>query len=417
MVIGECAFQKMWLERVEYLSLELITLSVKSLEAETVRGVRVTVMGTCQVKVDAFTSESSGQGQNLAAITLACQHFLGKDSSDVHSALLRTLEGHQRQILGTLTVEELYKDRAAFSQRVREHIREDLSNMGFALVSYTVNQVTDSQGYMQALGATQTALVKREASEGQSKNESEAKKRVAENESSATISEAAYRTEAHVQVAAENEKKAAADRDLAVKKAAYKTEVNAREATAAVAFEIEKARQGQTVVKEQTKQEAEKALVLLEVQGTEAMRMQKQKEGVSLAMLIEERNKAEAIRAKADARAHEIGEIGKAEAAAILAKGEAEAKVLELRGDSFQHFGNAAVVQSIVDRLPEIAKQVAAPLAKTEKMVFISGDNGGAASKLTQDVGSILSQLPATVEALTGVDITKGLERYVGNGD
>lgn len=43
-------------------------------------------------------------------------------------------------------------------------------------------------------------------------------------------------------------------------------------------------------------------------------------------------------------------------------------QVLELRGDAFQHFGNAAVVQSIVDKLPEIAKEIAAPLAKTEKV-------------------------------------------------
>lgn len=43
-------------------------------------------------------------------------------------------------------------------------------------------------------------------------------------------------------------------------------------------------------------------------------------------------------------------------------------QVLELRGDSFQHFGNAAIVQSIVDKLPEIAREIAAPLAKTEKV-------------------------------------------------
>ena len=49
-------------------------------------------------------------------------------------------------------------------------------------------------------------------------------------------------------------------------------------------------------------------------------------------------------------------------------------------------------------------------------MVFISGEGGGAGSRLTQDVGAILSQLPVTVEAPTGVDITRGLERYVGGG-
>ena len=104
------------------------------------------------------------------------------------------------------------------------------------------------------------------------------------------------------QVAMEDEKRAMADRDLAVKKAAYKAEVNHAEATAQVAFDIEKAKQGQTVVREQTKQRAEEALVMLDVQGTEALTAQKQKEGVSLAMLIEEKNRAEAIRAKADVR-------------------------------------------------------------------------------------------------------------------
>ena len=63
-------------ENCEYLSLELITLKVESIEAETVRGVRVGVCGTCQVKVDAFTGEELDP--NIPQITLACQHFLGK---------------------------------------------------------------------------------------------------------------------------------------------------------------------------------------------------------------------------------------------------------------------------------------------------------------------------------------------------
>lgn len=45
----------------------------------------------------------------------------------------------------------------------------------------------------------------------------------------------------------ENEKRAEADRDLAIKKASYKAEVNHAEATAELAFDIEKAKRGQTV--------------------------------------------------------------------------------------------------------------------------------------------------------------------------
>ncbi|CAM9465795.1 unnamed protein product [Choristocarpus tenellus] len=107
MIIGQCTFAWWFIERVEVLSLELITLKVHSTEAETVRGVRVNVTGTCQVKVNAFTPDDPEP--NIPSITLACQHFLGKSKRDIQEALLLTMEGHQRQILGTLTVEELYK--------------------------------------------------------------------------------------------------------------------------------------------------------------------------------------------------------------------------------------------------------------------------------------------------------------------
>ena len=54
-------------------------------------------------------------------IKLAAQHYLGQSKDDIMDALRATMEGHQRQILGTLTVEDLYMNRAAFSSRVKEH--------------------------------------------------------------------------------------------------------------------------------------------------------------------------------------------------------------------------------------------------------------------------------------------------------
>lgn len=53
---------------------------------------------------------------------------------------------------------------------------------------------------MQRLMICRFSVPQREAAEGESKNVSEAKKRVAENESSATMAEASYRAEAHVGV-------------------------------------------------------------------------------------------------------------------------------------------------------------------------------------------------------------------------
>ena len=77
-----------------------------------------------------------------------------------------TIDGHQRQVRGTLTVEKIYKDREAFAATVKEGVLEDMANMGYELVSYVVTDVSDDNGYMDALGMTQTAKVKRDAAEG-----------------------------------------------------------------------------------------------------------------------------------------------------------------------------------------------------------------------------------------------------------
>jgi hypothetical protein len=169
----------------------MIQLEIKTVEAETVRGVRVSVDGVCCIKIRAYATkrevklgldldhhsekgiEMTGDGNaglssvgpergaqsidratvggaaiapadgpdstelvlNTRAIKIAAQHFLGKNKNTINDMLTKVLEGHQRQILGTLTVEELYKDRQAFSTRVKDVVSEDLARMGFVLVS------------------------------------------------------------------------------------------------------------------------------------------------------------------------------------------------------------------------------------------------------------------------------------------
>merc|ERR1712146_643680 len=140
----------------------------------------------------------------------------------------------------------------------------------------------------------------------------------------------------------------------------------------------------------------------------EAARIQKEKEGESLALLIQEKNKA--IRVTAEADASRISQIGDAEAGAVRAKGEAEADVLRKKAEAYKEYGEAAIVQSIVDQLPAIADSISQPLANTDKMVFISND-GSSGSKLTKDIVNIMSEIPDAVDALTGVDLKNVLKR------
>lgn len=408
LVVGKTAFQVWCIERTERLSLELMTIGIDSVEAETTKGVRVIVKSIAQVKVRATKVEDGKHLIDNLGIRAAAQHFLGCKISEIHESVRRTLEGHQRQILGTLTVEEIYKDRAAFSEKVREHTDADLNAMGFELVSYTVVSIDDTGGYMLSLGATQTALVKREAREGKARNESEAQKKVATYESEAKIVSAEAAREAHVATNLQLEHEAEADRDLEMKRAAYAAQVNAAQAEALAATDIEAAKQKQMVVKETIEQSHVKATVAIEIADKEVERSKRLREGESMAKLLQQRNEAEAIRVIAQAEADKIKALGDAEAEAILAKGGAEAEVLEKKANAYKMYGEAAMVELVVDKLPAIAHAVADPLKKTEKMVFVSSDSS-AGSQLTGDVSRIMAQLPETVRSITGFDMNKAM--------
>lgn len=87
------------------ISLEVMTLNPKCDLVETAQGVAVTVTGVCQVKI--MTEPR--------LLKTACEQFLGKSAREVESVVLQTLEGHLRAILGTLTVEEIYKGLSTMS--------------------------------------------------------------------------------------------------------------------------------------------------------------------------------------------------------------------------------------------------------------------------------------------------------------
>ena len=380
-----------------------------------------------------------GEGGHLEPdhdnVRLAAQHFLGQPESEIAEALQLTMEGHQRQVLGTLTVEEIYKDREAFASKVMEGVMSDLHGMGYEIVSYTVIDVKDGNGYMEALGATQTALVKREAAEGVSRNESEQRKKVAEYKAHADIVESqqssaaqievnARKAEAAIAVNMQKQQQSDSEKLLELKKAQNAAEVNKEREAAVAAGLIEKAKQ-QQVRKEQTQQDVEEALVKVKVAEQVALQAQEEAKGISLAELVEKRNKAEAVKVEAKAEAEKISyfaqaeankieSIGRSEAGAIEAKGMAEAKVLKEKNQTFQYMGEAGLASLIVERLPEIAENIAKPLAQTEKMVFISQDSA-TGSKITNDIIKTIATMPDAVESLTGIDLKEAISKAVSS--
>ena len=153
-IIGNCAWAWCWCSKVQWLNLGIMTILPAVTQCETAKGVPVSVTGVAQVKV---------MTDNEEYLHTACEQFLGKTEHEIKKLILGTLEGHLRAIIGTMTVEELFQDRESFALNVREVASTDISKMGIRIMSFNIKELSDSTGYLDALGQEQTAKIKSKA--------------------------------------------------------------------------------------------------------------------------------------------------------------------------------------------------------------------------------------------------------------
>ena len=194
------------IQTVQRISLNTMTLSIMTDLVYTSQGVPISVVGTAQVKINGASSEM---------LESAAEQFGGKHEDEIADICLATLEGHQRAIMGCMTVEQIYRDRKSFAEKVFEVASQDLYNMGILVISYTLKEVKDDVGYLASLGQARTAQVKRDALIG----EAEAKKE-------STMAEAKAEEERMKSKLDNDTGIAMAKRDYELNKAVYDTEVN-----------------------------------------------------------------------------------------------------------------------------------------------------------------------------------------------
>merc|ERR550519_1440280 len=195
-----------------------MTLNPVCENVETAQGVPLTVTGVAQVKIM----------KNPELLHTASEQFLGKKEHEIKSTVLQTLEGHLRAILGTLTVEEVYKDREAFASLVREVASPDVGRMGIEILSFTIKDIVDHVQYLDSLGKTQTAKVKRDADIGVAEANRDAGIREAECQKQKM--DVVYQTQTNV---------ADSSKDFQMQKAAFDQEVNTRKAEAELSYELQ----------------------------------------------------------------------------------------------------------------------------------------------------------------------------------
>jgi len=388
MVTGSWAWAWWLVTDVQKMSLEVMTLNPVCDNVETKQGVPLTVTGVAQVKIM----------KNPELLGIAAEQFLGKREEEITDTILQTLEGHLRAILGTLTVEEVYKDRDQFANLVREIAAPDVGRMGIEILSFTIKDVYDNVDYLASLGKTQTAVVKRDAEIGVAQANRDAGIREAECEKSAM--DIKYSTDTKIE---DN------SRGFKMQKANFDTEVNTAKAEAQMAYELQAAKIQQRIRNEEIQIQVVERRKQIEIEEQEIKR--KEKELISTVRLpaeaeaykvqtVAEGNRTKTVEA-ARADGEKIRLIGGAEAKAVEAVGRAEAESMRMKASAYKQYGDAAIMSLVLEALPQIAAEVAAPLAKTDEIVLIGGSD-----RTTDEINKLVGTLPPAIQALSGVDIT-----------
>ena len=450
------------LERVDYLSLNVMTIPLKIAAAYTKEGVPVSVDAVANVKI----------GSTDTSIGNAIERFLGMQQEQIRNVIFQTMEGHLRSILGTLTVEEINTDRQAFAQRMTAESAQDLRRMGIEIDTLTIQQISDPNGYLEALGQRRTAEVKRDAEIGRAEADRDARTRSAAALQMASTAEA--RAEAEI---------ASAHRDTNVSKAQYDASIQAERARSDQAGPLAQAESQRMVVVAQQGVELARTEAAIAVQEMEARRKERELEATVLkqaeaerqatiiaaeaakqSSILQAEGEQQAIVTRAQAQSRERELLGAGEASRIRQEGVADAEarralaeatqaeltaeaegtrakllaeaegkraslLAEAEGkaqlaEALNAYGPEAIqllmYQSFIEQLPKVVEAAAMPLSTIDRVVLIDnggGNGNGNGHDGPGTIGRYASELPIIVErmtesfaAVTGIDL-KGLVR------
>ncbi len=366
-VVGGGTFVLPLLNRVGRLKLTARQIAVQLTDAVTSQGIKVQVQGVATFKI----------GRDVESLRNAAERFLDAKPEQVDSIVKNVLEGSLRSIVGTLTIEELIRDRQKLLQQVQDAAKGDLATSGLQIDAFTIQSFSDESNYIELLGQQSVATVSRDA----------------------RMAKASTDQEAAVREAEAQQIKINAARDVSLREAETRTQVAAAQARADQAGPLAQAEATREVVRKQTElaqleaERKEKELLSSTVKPAAA-------DAQAVIARAEGAKRARIAAAEADAETTRLE--GGAEAQIVLTKGEAEAKALAMRADAYKQFNEAALIQTVLAALPDIVRAAAEPMGKIDSLTVMSADG---ASDIVRNATRAMIESTTAIKGLTGLDV------------
>ena len=412
-LIGRAGFRLPFFERVDKISLRVMQVDVKTSEAvPTNEFINVNVDGVANIKVSS----------NPELLKKAAESLLGMKQSELISLVTQVLEGNMREIVGSVGLKEMVQDRQGVAKKITENVVPDMEKLGIEVVNFNIQNFKDNAGTIENMGIDNVEQIRKNAQIAKAN----AQRDIAIASANATQEANAVKVETEKLIAEQNA-------ELAVQEAEMKVKADTKKAEADAAYAIQQENQRKTIEitkadadiarREKEAEIAEKEIAIKERQldaeirkqadalnykiakEAEADLIKRQKEAE--AMAYEAIKKAEAQKAEAEALRFAMEQ----EAKGIRAKGLAEAEAIEKKAEAQKKMGEASVIEMYLQALPEVVKNAATPLSRTDKIVMYGDGN---ATKVVKDVMTSANQIMEGVKESTGIDITSLLAGMVG---
>ncbi len=412
-LIGRAGFRIPFFERVDKISLRVMQVDVKTSEAvPTNEFINVNVDGVANIKVSS----------NPDLLKKAAESLLGMKQAELISLVTQVLEGNMREIVGSVGLKEMVQDRQGVAKKITENVVPDMEKLGIEVVNFNIQNFKDNAGTIENMGIDNVEQIRKNAQIAKANAQRDIAIATANAEQEAN----AVKVESQKRIAEQNAA-------LAVQEADMKVMSDTKRAEADAAYAIQQESQRKTIEitkanadiarREKEAELAEKEIAIKERRLDAEIRKQADAVNYKIAkeaeaelarrqrdaeaMAYEAMKKAEAQKAEAEALRYAMEQ----EAKGIRAKGLAEAEAIEKKAEAQKKMGEASVLEMYLAALPEVVKNAAEPLTKTDKIIMYGDGNS---AKIVKDVMNSANQVVEGVKESTGIDIASLLAGVVG---
>ena len=418
-VRGGATFVIPFFERVDRLNLGIMQVDIKTGQpVPSQEYIGVMVDGVANIKI----------GSDDVSVATAAEQFLGWTQQEIAAVAMQVLEGNMREIIGRMTIADLVQNRDKFANETQNAATADMRNMGLEIVNITIQNFSDNDGVLDTLAVKNIAEKKRDAdiARAEAERDTVIRQSLADQEGNKA------RTEAHAHIAEQ-------DKELELRRAQFRAEQDRAKAEADLAYQVQQENSRKQL---ETERAAAELIRLQKETELQAQQVQIQREKLSIEVreraeaerdakiaeaeaeraVIQARAEAELYRTEKEAEAKLILAQKEAEAQYLLAekeaeairmKGQAEAEAMLKKAEAMKQYGQAAMMQMVIDKLPDMAKAVSEPLSKTDKIILFG--EGGATSMARDTAGTMLQTFEAVKDAV-GLDIPRMLKDVTTGG-